>query len=296
MTKNLSEIQNDLQAYFNSPELKRFDNNRISSKIFEIEVFLQQIKKNRDIKDNFDASICTEKIIKSFEVLLPEQFHRPVDYQYAFSMWMLTNSRPSQSLYEHIDLFIDSISEFLNYPDIKRTSTGATRCKTNVRMAIMQLRSYGILLNKNEQGTRTHFLSSFGLLIFCYLKILTNENLDPNKYDDKMMLKDPGQMTKNCIDQRIMDVIALLRNERGFEKIWSKLELFSFSPKEKNNFEKLWSKFANMVLDNLHVTAKGIKEIDKEHKVISKFISNLKDEEEFENIRKILFQRIRNLA
>ncbi|MCX6312819.1 MAG: hypothetical protein NT084_14445 [Bacteroidetes bacterium] len=299
MKKHLSEIQNDLQEYFNSVEVRSIAGTKnqikFSSKIFELEVFLAQLKLERGITENYDASICSKNILKSFDSLKPEQYHSPADYQYPFSMWLLTNARPSESLFEHIDSFILSVVEFLNYPDIKITATGATRCKTNVRIAIMHLRNYGILRTKTDKGTRSHFLSSFGLLVFAYLKLVSKDWKDNNEYDVYSSLRNSGEKKNDFIDQRILNVIAMMRGENGFEKIWKKLELSAFSLKEKNNYEKLWCKFADMVIDNLYVTNKGIKENEKENKVIAKFIHNLKDEEEFPNIRKILLERIRNL-
>ena len=84
-----------------------------------------------------------------------DDYFRPLDYQYYFLAHLLRfNSQIEDtrfSLHEVIDIFIKNASQSLQYEDILVTASGRTRCDTNLRFCVQQLRDIGLLKVKKKK-------------------------------------------------------------------------------------------------------------------------------------------------
>lgn len=90
---------------------------------------------------------------------------RPIRLQSKLLLFLLIHHNTRLSVYEIIDNFIQTIWDYLETLDFKRTRTGVIRCFTNTRFAALTLREYGLLEFTEKEAFKTWRLSLLGIIV-----------------------------------------------------------------------------------------------------------------------------------
>jgi len=162
-TSTLQNIKTQIQDIIDSTESK----NEKGKIIFELSQYLNEYQKEHGLA-HLDSRIYSENIIKSL-LNDPTDFFRPIDYQYNFLIFLINNYSAEKELNEYINEFIDKFNKEFTAKDIEITATGATRCRTNIRFAVNDLRDLGLIGSKDKSGKRTMRPTFLGLLLVYYL-------------------------------------------------------------------------------------------------------------------------------
>lgn len=143
----------------------------IEPSLLKFELLYEEFKQELKIKTKIDAAINSKSIINDINNGMSKKAFHPVDYS-GVVLHSLALSYPSKdSVITFIDKIVDAYKESLGVQDIIITSSGATRCKTNIRFSINKLRDIGLLLDQDPEGKRTWSPSVYGLLVLIYIQI-----------------------------------------------------------------------------------------------------------------------------
>lgn len=155
---------------------------RMMNVIYSIENKLHQMEQNHQLH-HLDNSIISDSVVDSFSREIPlksqnekskedgtfefRNYLRGLDYQYWLLIYLLLKNNEILKgkiiLHKIIDMFIGRIKdESFQYEDIKITSSGATRCKTNLRFAINSLRKAGLVNYVDERYKQSWTLTYLG--------------------------------------------------------------------------------------------------------------------------------------
>lgn len=136
--------------------------------LLKLDTLLTRMKYMQDMPELDTSLLNTDMIKDSFINAKSDEYFRPEDYQIHFLVYSLLkhNDIANQNLIQIIDGFFKyrKVRRNLKFRDIERTGTGSVRCKTNLRFAIFQLRSFG-LINYHEKSKRSWSLTLPGFLI-----------------------------------------------------------------------------------------------------------------------------------
>ena len=157
-----------------------------------------------------------------------------------------------------MDNYIERIKEKLTFHDIVTTETGATRCYTNVRFALNELRTYGLVyssIKQNKNNCRSILPTPVGYLI----SLKVNE---PNKFDILSHLPEHGDSANQFVKPFSKALTDIKNDPDGF--------LTSLTVKYQGikNLEvilkKILDDYSESVLQFIELTDKGLKVNEKE--------------------------------
>jgi hypothetical protein len=283
----LSEIERQLEKLLleksKSGKTIAGENLGLSQAVYEFEHITRQLMAGNRRQPRYDASLFSENIRQSFGKAHPNQFHRPVDYQYPYLIWLFDHYQEGKALHQFVQEFFNSIKDHLNYPDILITSTGVTRCKTNLRLSMNALRDIGILMQQDSKGKRSFGLSAVGLLVVALLKFKIEDRM--SAFTSNVTLQEPGEFTDRYLDERIIGAIHELRTEKGFRTLLSRIHEAVLDKKEEEILRNYSTEFAEALLGNLILKKSGVKEREKEKLVILRFVRNYESSKEFSVIK-----------
>ena len=285
------ELQKQIQDFVDSHDLKgreyKHENLGISEAVLKLETFINSIRWNNGTITRYDVTLASKSILESFRHIKPEQFHRPVDYQYAFLYWLFENYDDALTLADHIDGFFFASNRYLNYPDILMTKTGATRCKTNLRLCIFALREWGILLRTDNKDKRAFNLSPFGMLLMFYLHF-------ESKSDPYQSLSNPGVYINRSIDDRIANAYYKLRTKSGLESLLSHIKDLDLTKEEKTALAKYSEQFIEVFFNYLQVRKSGVKQTKQDREIVAEFVRKTARNREFKIIQEKLMNYFTN--
>jgi hypothetical protein len=89
----------------------------------------------------------------------------PTDLQVHLLVFLLCRHVPREKIFLTLERFIRQIHPILTPLDFERTKTGTTRCYTNTRFALVELRRVGLLKVTQEELFKTWDLSSLGVVV-----------------------------------------------------------------------------------------------------------------------------------
>ncbi len=136
----------------------------INSSVLQLEHWLLMWRKEHKLNERIDASIISNNILKNIASASSDKAFQAKDYQFNFLFFLARNYSPKSDLHKLIDSFVDKFKEQFSFADIIITSTGATRCKTNIRFALNELRNMGLVLSKDIDNNRSLSPSIPGLV------------------------------------------------------------------------------------------------------------------------------------
>lgn len=139
--------------------------------LFEIEKHLYDLKQDYQVNQNLNAGINSNSILSSFNYY-PRPF-RSNDYSLSFLLFLtMQSTHDAEDLLEMMRRFVEIIKGRLSYEDIVTTETGVTRCFTNLRFTLKELRDFGLVYTTtkiNNVISRSILPTPFSYLIALYL-------------------------------------------------------------------------------------------------------------------------------
>ena len=132
---------------------------------------MKQLKLNLRL----DSVIYSDSISASFNKEVKP--FSPNEYCLPFFDFLNIKKNERLDLFELIDNFIDHHKNELSWQDIVITASGATRCKTNLRFALNQLRGIGLIKKVDQNGKRVFLPTLEGELVFYTWRLSLNNNL-----------------------------------------------------------------------------------------------------------------------
>jgi hypothetical protein len=162
--------------------------------LFEIEKHLYDLKQAYQVNQNLNAGINSNSILNSFNYY-PRPF-RSNDYSLSFLLFLsMQRTHNAEDLLEMMSQFIEIIKGRLSYEDIVTTETGVTRCYTNLRFTLKELRDFGLVYSTtkiNNVITRSILPTPFSYLIALFLGV-------PSKSNIISYLPEPGKESKYLV-------------------------------------------------------------------------------------------------
>ena len=135
--------------------------------LLELENHLFVLKEQYKVNQNLNTGIISKSILNSFDI--SSTFFRSNDYALSFLVFLCMQAKnDAEDLHEMMDGYINIIKEKLSFHDIVNTETGATRCHTNLRFALNELRKYGLVYSTttiNNKYSRSLLPTPLGYLI-----------------------------------------------------------------------------------------------------------------------------------
>jgi hypothetical protein len=168
-------MQNDIE-YF-TPKMQR----EVAIRIYQLESKFSTYREKLELVP-IDGKFYSQSILNSFfeekEVSLffnevkakNRTYWRPKDYQYSILGFLLAFQYQiyGKKLHEVIQLYLQEFKNNLSYGDIEMTSSGRTRCDTNIRFAFKALQEMGLVqeyIDLDDKGEKTWSLTLLGLLV-----------------------------------------------------------------------------------------------------------------------------------
>jgi hypothetical protein len=139
--------------------------------LFDLERCIHELKIENKVNTQLDTDYYSESIIESFSK--ESKAFKSCDYSLPFLIHLCQQQgHNAEDLINVIDEFIKGLIFKLTYQDIIITKSGTTRCFTNTRFALRELRKFGLIYSeeiKNGIKRRVILPTPIGYLIALYL-------------------------------------------------------------------------------------------------------------------------------
>lgn len=155
---------------------------QVNKSLYELESFLVNLRKEEGANERIDTTIEAPNILLTFEKSSVANAYTPNDYQYYLLHHLAMEYHPDKSLYNLIDSFVEKYKTGFSRSDIIITNIGATRCKTNIRFALNNLRYWGLVINHDEKKKRSWSPSLLGLVTLLNISNLVSHLFPARKY------------------------------------------------------------------------------------------------------------------
>lgn len=244
--------------------------------IYEIESFLVELRNLYQVNKRVDTSVVSQNILKYFTSIEAAAAFRPVDYQYNFLYHLAANYQPGTDLYSLIDSFTDNFKEQFTLADIVITSTGVTRCKTNIRFALNSLRDLSLVLSYDNNKKRSWGVSIMGLVALLNIQVNMEEAVkwDGFKNPDSLRPLDKGKQLDKLpayftYDPFLLTSVKQFKEPEHLYVYLSRQSAIALDDEEKKLLESLTLDYINFIEDGLEIHENGVRET-KQFKDLSK--------------------------
>lgn len=232
--------------------------------IFEIESFLVQLRSQYNINSRLDTSIVSKNILEKFSNVSSLDAFKPIDYQYNFLYHLAAEYSSNLDLYSLIDSFINKFKSQFRLADIVITNTGATRCKTNIRFALNELRDMSLILSRNSNNKRSWSPSVIGLvaLLNIQLNFPESKSWPHYKESDSLISARGGQRNIPGFfsqDPVLIQSILMFKDPAYLYVYLSGHRDISLNEEEKNLLRNIINDYIEFTEAGLEITQHGIK-------------------------------------
>ncbi len=279
------------ELIFNSKELE--ENNKklneteqlmIINSVLSLENEMTNLRKIFDLHE-IDYSLFSENILASLKNLNNFSYFRPIEYQYSFLLFLFLNSNENEKseLNILIDSYFKNVKDQLTYEDIVKTKTGAVRCKTNVRFAVLRLRELGLVNYYDDNNKRNWMPSLLGFLVCSYLCI-------KNKYskENKIKIVKVNINSASEFDDKLINVIDQLSISENFDHLLDSLQLNSLGLDSLGKARKLFKDYKTILIKYLEPLDRKYFTIEKRKSVLKNFVYKLEFENDFRAFKRDL--------
>ena len=254
----------------------------INSSVLQLEHWLLVWRKEHKLNERIDASIISDNILKNIVSDSSDKAFQPKDYQFNFLFFLARNYSPKSDLHKLIDSFVNKFKEQFSFADIIITSTGATRCKTNIRFALNELRNMGLVLSKDIDSNRSWSPSIPGLVAM--LNIQYQTGLGNLTFIDKIekQLRPVKKVIKYSglpYDATLYDSIQMFKEETYLYEFLNWLS--NEDEAEKEFIEDIIKRYLDFTSEAIEINKNGLK-LTKQFKDLSSTFQK----ELFENHKK----------
>lgn len=224
--------------------------------LFELEKHLSDLKVKYQVNQKLNSKINSNNILKSFS--LESTFFRSNDYALSFLVFLtLQENHDAEELLIIMDQYIDKIKEKLTFHDIATTDTGATRCYTNLRFALNELRNYGLIYSSitlNKEKYRSILPTPVGYLI----SLMVNE---PKNFDVIKHLPPHGDSSNRFVVPLYTALTSIKNDPDGF--LTCLLKKYEGIEDLESMIKGIMDDYCESVLQFIELTDKGWKVDEK---------------------------------
>jgi len=243
-SQTVSKTINKEELYFNKS-------------LFELEKYLSDLKVKYQVNQNLNPGISSDHILGSFNK--NSTFFRSNDYALSFLVFLsMQEKHDAEDLLLMMDQYIETIKGKLTFNDIVTTDTGATRCYTNLRFALNELRNYGLIyssITQNKKKCRSILPTPVGYLIALMVS-------EPNKFNVVTHLPIHGDSANRFVAPLYAALTSIKNDPDGF------LSRLLVKYKGIENLERVLNRilanYCESVLQFIELTDKGWKVDEKE--------------------------------
>lgn len=175
------------------------------------------------------------------------KYFKPVEYQFNLLLFLFQyyEKYKISGLRFIIDDFVEKIKNKLNIKDIEITRTGAVRCKTNIRFAIMSLRHFGLINYYDTEDKRNWSPTLLGFFVCTYFILFKLKDKD----DSELEHLEPALASVKtlALDNRIEDIIKELADQTKFNELTNELELPDVKKEIIVNFKKFITEYSSLI-------------------------------------------------
>lgn len=244
----------------------------LNKSLFELEKHLSDLKVKYQVNQNLNPKINSDHILESFS--LQSTFFRSNDYALSFLVFLtLQENHDAEELLLIMDQYIDKIKEKLTFHDIATTDTGATRCFTNLRFALNEMRNYGLIYSSitlNKKNCRSILPTPVGYLI----SLMVNE---PGKFNVEFHLPKHGD-SSNRFAAPLYTALTRIKND-PVVFLNRLLEKYKGIKPFEDLLKQIMEDYYESVLQFIELTNKGWKVDEKElEKSIKTYYSKITKE------------------
>lgn len=158
----------------------------LNASVFEFQAHVTSSLKESKMNLALNPDIHSTSIQQSFD--RKSEALSAHDYCLSFFDFLNIHKARKLELFELIDLFIDQHKEELTWQDIVITATGATRCRTNLRFALNNLRKIGLIRDVDNGGKRAYVPTLKGELVF----FAWRARLNNGRFDESIFSRRSG--------------------------------------------------------------------------------------------------------
>ena len=248
-----------------------------------------------------DTSIFSDSIITNFNSIEAIGAYKHVDYQYNFLNHLAEKYNPGCDLYTLVDSFIERFKHEFSLADIVITKTGVTRCKTNIRFALNDLRELGLVLTRDKNGKRSWEPSILGLIVLLNIRfnIHTAKAWKNFKYVESFWVTNVsgGGISSNpnkllgaeIFDPTLMNSLNQLKTAGYIYEYLDKQGNNILSIEEKKVIEGIIDDYIEFTNQGLEIKESGIKKTELFDELSKKFLAKLfsKQQENYQLLDKL---------
>ena len=268
----------------------------INQSFLKLEHWLLDWKKENKLNERIDASIYSQHIVKHSDSTLSERAYQSADYELHFLQYLTLHYRPKSSLFRLIDSFLEENRKQLSLADIVITNTGATRCKTNIRFTLTNLRDMGLVLSRDKANKRIWKPSIPGIIVLLNMEkngLHLNNRLPGNPYNT--LLPDTEKEV-NKLDCAFRLFIRQFKEDGYLYLFFDYLTQLRISADQKETIRGIMENYIEFTDSTMLITANGIN-LTKDHKTLSQtFMREIfTDHEKHKDLHEILLVCYQNI-
>jgi len=275
---NINEVIND-NSYTDTKE------NKLSfyKKVLELNQKLCLFNKITQFP-NVEYSLIPHELSDKFFDDTRTNYFKPIDYQFSFLIFLFFNYEKynEYELRDIINDYIEKVKHQFKIKDIERTETGAVRCITNLRFALMNLRELGLLKYYSKNAKRTWTPTLLGFFVCCFAATIPTMISESNKYSLNYLKSHEDYI----IDSRLVNLIEKLCKPGEFQNLINILEIGEYNLSTISQLEILLKEYSTFLNKNMDLCLN--KKISKKefetrfHEMLNKVEKN-NDFEDFKN-------------
>jgi len=246
--------------------------------IFEIESYLVELRNLYQVNERIDTSITSKNIMDSIDGRNFKNAFTPFNYEYNFLFHLAGNYNKTKSLNTLINSFINEYKEHFTLADIVITASGATRCKTNIRFALNNLRDSGLVISKDKNDKRSWSPSLIGLVVLLNSRFCTlpspadaSKEITLSQYIQKLDNKTFEFADRN----QLQFSISQIKQPGYIYNFLTWQNEIALDIEEKKVLDDLLNKFVDFTQDGLKVTENGVIQTDTFNERSKKFHKDL---------------------
>jgi|GEM_PF-2845718 len=235
--------------------------------IFELESYLVRLRNDYKINARIDTSIFSQNILAHFSSVDAGNAFSSIHYEYNFLHHLAASYAPKKDLHTLIDEFITKFKEQFTLADIVLTATGATRCKTNIRFALNNLRDFGFVISKDKNDKRSWSPSVIGLVALLNIELCKPESEKWNYYREPQRLYSLGNnkyLNPNAVgDPLLLHSISYFKQPDFLYCYLTWKREIALDESEKVLLENILDQYVEFRHEGLALSKNGVKQTDK---------------------------------
>lgn len=302
MDYKLEEIKNEIGYWLQEklPNTYVYKDNKkniyINQSLLELEHWLLDWKKENKLNERIDATIYSKHIVRHAGSTQSGKAYQSTDYELHFLHYLTMHYHPKSSLFSLIDSFVEENRKQLSLADIIITNTGATRCKTNLRFTLTNLRDLGLVLNSDKTHKRIWKPSIPGLIVLLNIQkngLHLNNRLPGNPYNT---LLPETEKEINQLDCALRLFIRQFKEDGYLYLFFDYLTQLRISPGQKETIRGIMENYIEFTDSAMLITAEGIN-LTKDHKTLSQTFQQglFTDHEKNKDLHEILLVCYQNI-